>query len=244
MSDQKYLLGLDLGGTSVKGVAVTPEGQPLGTYHLAYDRALPLAFATTAAEVAAQARAEHGPAERIGLSAPGLVAPAGDRIAHMPGRFPGLEGFDWGGHLKRTEGVRVLNDAQAALLGEVWIGGARGASDVVLLTLGTGVGGAVMLNGHLLRGHTGKAGHLGHSSLDPAGTPDICGTPGSLEDAIGNHNISARSGGRFTTTRELLEAQHLHAYVVGTEDAHQSEYVPACEGRRAFLCGFDGSAGV
>lgn len=206
MRDQKYLLGLDLGGTSVKGVAVTPGGLTLGTYHQAYDLTRPLAFATCASEVARQAEAVHGRPERIGLSAPGIAAREADRIAHMPGRFPGLEGFDWAGHLQRPEGVRVLNDAQAALLGEVWLGAARGGSDVVLLTLGTGVGGAVMLGGRLLHGHSGKAGHLGHLSLDPAGPPDICGTPGSLEDAVGNHNIRQRSGGRFTNTLELIQA--------------------------------------
>jgi glucokinase len=75
-----------------------------------------------------------------------------------------------------------------------------------MITLGTGVGGAAMVHGRLLRGFTGKAGHLGHTCLDVAGTPDICGTPGSLEDAIGNWTIKARSGGRFETTHELVEA--------------------------------------
>ena len=206
MSAEKYLLGLDLGGTSVKGVAVTPAGKTLGTYHRPFELAQPLAFAAGASEVLALALEDWGQPERIGLSAPGIVAPEGHAIAHMPSRFHGLEGFHWGQHFKRKEGVRVLNDAQAALLGEVWLGAARGAWDAVLITLGTGVGGAVMVDGQLLRGHTGKAGHLGHISLDPNGPADICGTPGSLEDAIGNHNIAARSEGRFATTLDLIRA--------------------------------------
>ena len=76
--------------------------------------------------------------------------------------------------------VPVLNDAQAALLGEVWLGAARGAGNVVWLTLGTGVGGAAMVDGRLLRGHLGRAGHLGHICLDVDGERDIVNVPGSL----------------------------------------------------------------
>ena len=77
---------------------------------------------------------------------------------------------------------------------------------MVLFTLGTGVGGAAMVDGRLLRGHIGRAGHLGHASLDPDGPPDCAGTPGSLEVAIGNCTIQARSGGRFHTTHDLIAA--------------------------------------
>jgi glucokinase len=77
---------------------------------------------------------------------------------------------------------------------------------VILLTLGTGGGGAAMVDGRVLRGHLGRAGHLGHVSLDPYGPLDIVGTPGSLEDAIGEHNVAKRAGGRFQSTRELVKA--------------------------------------
>ncbi len=58
---------------------------------------------------------------------------------------------------------------------------------VLLLTLGTGVGGAAIVDGRLIRGHLGRAGHFGHVSLDPSGLPDIVAMPGSLEDAIVLH---------------------------------------------------------
>jgi len=201
-----YTLGLDLGGTSVKSVAVTTTGDTLGRFHEAFDLAEPMAFARCVASVVARASDALGAPARIGLSAPGIAAKDGRSIAVMPGRFDGLEGLVWADFLSRPDGVPVLNDAHAALLGEVWLGAARGCRDVLLLTLGTGVGGAVMSDGRLLRGHIGKAGHLGHVSLDPEGAPDICGTPGSLEDAIGNHNIAARTGGRFGTTHDLIRA--------------------------------------
>jgi glucokinase len=127
----------------------------------------------------------------------------------MRGRLRGIEGFIWTDFLESPKPVFVLNDAHAALLGEVWQGAAKGYRDVVLLTLGTGVGGAVLADGRLLKGQIGRAGHLGHISVNSDGAPDIVGTPGSLEEMIGNYNLSDRSGGRFTSTRELVAA-HLN----------------------------------
>src|SRR5262249_49928896 len=126
-------------------------------------------------------------------------------IAFMPSRLAGLEGLSWQEWIGLDTPVPVFNDGQAALLGEGWLGGAKGASNVVLLTLGTGVGGAAMVDGALLHGHLGGAGHLVHVSLDPEGARDIVNTPGSLEDAIGEHNLAIRSGGRFFSTRQLVE---------------------------------------
>jgi glucokinase len=124
----------------------------------------------------------------------------------MPGRLQGLEGLDWTRHLGTPRPVPVLNDAHAALLGEAWLGAARGFRDVILLTLGTGVGGACLADGRLLRGHISRAGHFGHICLDPDGAQDICNLPGSLEDAIGNCTLPARSGARFATTHDLVKA--------------------------------------
>jgi glucokinase len=135
-------------------------------------------------------------------------------IAYMRGRLEGIEGFVWTDFLASPEPVFVLNDAHAALVGEVWQGAAKGYSDVVLLTLGTGVGGAVLADGRLLKGHIGRAGHLGHISVNSDGAPDIVGTPGSLEEMIGNYNVSERSLGRFNSTRELVAA-----HVNGDADA-------------------------
>lgn len=202
----KTSIGIDLGGTSVKAVALSATGQLLAQEEVTFDLAQPMAFAHAASEAVRKLEHDSGrQADVLGLSAPGLAARDQRSIAFMPDRFPGLVGLDWGEWLGRPE-VPVLNDAHAALLGEVWCGAAQGASNVFLLTLGTGVGGAAMVDGRLLRGHSGKAGHLGHLSLDPEGPLDITHTPGSLEDAIGNHSIRRRSGGRFATTHELIQA--------------------------------------
>ncbi|MGE3311965.1 MAG: ROK family protein [Limisphaerales bacterium] len=203
-----YVLGLDLGGSSVKAVALSPDGDSLAEANRPFEAERPGHFAETVRDLAGdmiRARGGAAPAS-IGLSAPGLPARDGRSIAYLPNRLAGIEGLDWSEFLGLGVAIPVLNDAQAALVGESWLGAARGRSNVVLLTLGTGVGGAAMVDGHLLRGHVGKAGHVGHISLDPEGERDICGTPGSLELAIGNVTVSERSGGRYATTHALIDA--------------------------------------
>lgn len=202
-----YHLGIDLGGTSIKFVTVTSDGTILDRGQQSFDANKRLDFAHKIQEVVAALKSElNAPAASIGLSAPGLAARDGLSIAHMPGRLNGLEGLNWTTFLQSPKPVPVLNDAHAALLGEVWLGAAKGFTDAILLTLGTGVGGAILSDGKLLRGPMGRAGHLGHASLDPDGPPDIANAPGSLEDAIGNCTIELRSQGRFTTTHDLIKA--------------------------------------
>lgn len=206
-----YLLGIDIGGTKVKCIACSPEGERIERREVPTDDVGgasltgPPPFAVRVAMVVKEISATHGEPAGIGLAAPGLADRDGRRIAHMPGRLEGLEGFDWSGWLGHE--VAVLNDAHAALLGEVWLGAARGLRDVVLLTLGTGVGGAIYADGRLLRGSLGRAGHFGHLCLDVDGAPGITGIPGSLEDAVGQCSLKERSGGRFTMTWRLLEAR-------------------------------------
>lgn len=202
-----YWLGVDVGGTQVKVVAAGSGDQILGDFSGPTGDDGTDAWLGNVADLVREVVGRLGGAPTgIGVSAPGLEARDGRSIAHMPGRLAGIEGLAWGKLLGMSDPVPVLNDARAALLGEVWRGAARGAQDAILLTLGTGVGGAAMSGGRLLRGHIGRAGHLGHVSLDPWGGKDIVGTPGSLEDAIGECTLSARCGGRFSSTRQLVEA--------------------------------------
>jgi glucokinase len=228
-----YCIGIDLGGSSIKAVVVTAEGQTLTQTNLAFDPESKYDWAGKIAELVKEIERERNEsAADIGLSAPGLAAADGRSIAHMPGRLEGLEGLNWTKHLGRSRPVPVLNDAHAALLGEVWLGAARGLQNVIMLTLGTGVGGAAMVDGRLLRGHIGRAGHLGHSSLDPVGPPDCTGTPGSLEWAIGNYSMAERSGTRFQTTHELITA-HLR----GDADA-SAVWLKSVKALAAALCSF------
>jgi glucokinase len=199
-------IGLDLGGTRLKVLALSGNGEPIAeeSFETA-DDGTP-GWRERARDALRSVIGRCPSPARVGVAAPGLPARDGSCIAHMPGRLLGLEGLNWQHWLGLDWPVPVFNDGQAALLGECWLGAARGAANVVLLTLGTGVGGAIMVDGKVLRGHLGRAGHLGHVSLDPAGALDIVNTPGSLEDVIGEHNLMKRSSGKYRSTQQLVAA--------------------------------------
>jgi glucokinase len=167
----------------------------------------------------------------------------------MKGRLNALEGLDWTTALARGATVSasasapapapmsasmavrtsatvparvpVINDGHAALNAETWLGAGRGCRDLVMLTLGTGVGGAVLVDGRVLIGSTGRGGHLGHMTVNATGDKDIVNTPGSLEDAIGNCTVARRTGGRFMST-DALVAAHLHGDRAATRAWHAS----------------------
>ena len=202
----EYALGIDVGATNVKAVAVTPPGYILRQARFATKDGEAAPWAGAVRDYVRRHESGNGDAQWVGVASPGLVARDGRAITWMRGRMSEVQGFDWTDYLGRKQLVPVLNDAHAALLGETWIGAGRGVENAVLLTLGTGVGGAVLCDGKLLRGAIGRAGHLGHLSLNPEGSPDIVNTPGSLEDAIGDCTILARSDGRFETSAELVQA--------------------------------------
>ena len=205
--DMDYAIGIDIGGRNVKGVAATPAGKPLANAIIPTGNIDRKGWTKSIRETIEQLTSDVGrPAKWLGVAAPGLAARDQRSIAFMPGRFPGLEGLDWGKHLRFTAPVPVLNDAHATLLGEVWLGAARNKQNTALLTLGTGVGGAAIVDGQLLRGHIGRGGHFGHMSLNPDGAPDVANTPGSLENAIGDATVTLRSDGRFNSTRALIDA--------------------------------------
>jgi glucokinase len=233
MKPETYSLGVDLGGSSIKTIAVTPHGETLSRDNTDFDPTKHMEWAEKIRSLVDRIQRERGTlAAGIGLSAPGLAAADGRSIACMPERLQGLEGLDWTKFLGAAKTVPVLNDAHAALLGEAWVGAARGFKDVIMLTLGTGVGGAAIVDGRLLRGHIGRGGHLGHSSLDPDGPPDCAGAPGSIEVAIGNCTIQQRSRGRFQSTHELIAA-----HVKGDADA-TAIWLKSVKALAAAVCSF------
>jgi len=198
-------IGIDLGGTRIKAVALDRDGNLL---HQLYtptndinDKIWKQTIATTVKELE---RKLIFPDFVIGISAPGIPDQKNSCISHMPGRLQGLENFDWSSFLNHK--TFVINDAIAALMAEVKLGVAKDKRNVVLLTLGTGVGGAILIDGKPYQGNFQKAGHLGHIVIDHEDECDVTGMPGSLEDAIGNVTIQKRSLGKFNDTHALLEA--------------------------------------
>lgn len=198
-----FSAGFDVGGTNLKAVVLT-EGGEVVRRALRPSGPEPLAWRSPLRALCSEFTAEFGPIGRVGIAAPGLVPPSGDGVHWMIGHRSDLVGFDFAAEFPEAR-VRVANDGRAALWAEACYGAARGVRNAFMLTLGTGVGGAALVDGHLLEGALGRAGHLGHITLDADGPRDIVNTPGSLELAVGNVTIGQRQD-RYATTLELIEA--------------------------------------
>lgn len=199
-------IGIDLGGTNVKGLIINEKGEVLKQHYIPTQDNGDFAWRVNVKEMVdyLEGCTEHKIAG-IGMSAPGLPDEQNRCIAYLPNRLNGLENYKWGEYLGYA--TYVLNDAHSALMAEATFGAAKGYKNVVLLTLGTGVGGGIMINGQLYQGLAQMAGHLGHLSIDSQDDElSILGAPGSLEYAIGNYSIKKRSLGRFESTWQLTEA--------------------------------------
>lgn len=209
-------LGIDIGGSSAK-VTLLDDAASVSLRSLVTlaDRADdPDANRAVRVDVIAQAiaaaAAESGVAPAsVTVATPGIVDAAHRKVVSLPGKLAGLEGVDWTEALaahdpRHATPITVLNDGHAALLGEARLGAARGARDVAMLTLGTGVGGGVMIDGRLLEGRHRRAGHLGHISLDPYGPPSVFPTPGSLEWHVGDAYAAARTDGRYASNEAIF----------------------------------------
>ena len=205
MRPVQFAIGIDLGGTRIKGTALDAEGNVLHKlYTPTFDGDGAVWKNAVAETVNELLNKINGYDSVVGISAPGLPSHDHTAIAYMPGRMQGLENFLWQEFLQRP--TYVLNDAVAALIAETISGAAKNKKHVVMLTLGTGVGGAIMIDGKPYLGAFNKAGHIGHMVINEERDRDVTGMPGSLEDCIGNCTIEKRSKGKFTSTHDLLIA--------------------------------------
>jgi len=161
----------------------------------------------------------------IGLGIPGLIDFTTGVVEILP-NFPKMKGFPIIDELKKyfSYKLRYENDASAALLGEYRFGAGKGVDDLICFTLGTGIGGAVLIDGKLLRGPEGFAGELGHITLDPDGPLCGCGNRGCLEASASASAIVRRakeiiSEGKIKTSLSnyLERGEELNASIVAQE---------------------------
>ena len=180
-----FAIGVDLGGTNLRIAAVDEQGQLVEKVTLETKVALGRDHVISDMCGAIQRLAEKykNSAELlgIGVGVPGIV----DLHTGYLHDSPNLPGPDYPvraeieRHLKTT--VVLENDANAAALGEQWLGAARNFPDMAMITLGTGVGGALVLGGKIWHGMLGMAGEFGHTTIEPEGNPCGCGNRGCLE---------------------------------------------------------------
>lgn len=181
-------IGIDIGGTAIKAAFVGLSGELIESFQASSPRTVPALRDFVASIVA---RVKH-PVRGIGIGCRGIIDADSTRVRSSPGALCFLEGQLLSEAISAGDlPVCAENDARAALIGEVLWGSARGKRNVVMLTLGTGVGGAVLADGIILRGASGAAGHLGHTTIDPRGGLCICGNYGCLETHFSSRAIES-----------------------------------------------------
>jgi glucokinase len=181
----EYAIGLDLGGTNMRAAAIDRSGRVLdkvsGSSQLPGGRDALFDEMATAIETLRERQGREG-LSGIGVAVPGFIL-LKEGIVKNSNNIPALEDYPLRDDLEKRLGAKVVleNDANAAALGEKWMGTGRDVDDLILLTLGTGVGGGIICHGKVLHGTLGMAGELGHITVVPNGNPCGCGNHGCLE---------------------------------------------------------------
>jgi len=215
-----YAIGVDLGGTNLRVAAVDDSGTILATALLKTEVARARnevidELCGGVNQVLAQLKQSPGNNSGdgrlcgIGVGVPGLIDSESGMLLESP-NLPGWNDYDVRGEIERRLGTTVIleNDANVAALGELWLGAGRGMDSLCMYTLGTGVGGGLVIQGRVWRGWNGMAGELGHSNIEPQGHPCGCGSWGCLEQyasakAVARLAGEALAGGADTELRQL-----------------------------------------
>jgi glucokinase len=182
----ELICAVDLGGTNLRAAIIDRDGhlhQRLKFKTPATSNAAEIVSAIAEAVGACEDRAAAGAIQAVSVVVPGSVQHGTGVVVNAP-NIPSLAGFQLGVALENELNAPVLleNDANAAALGEMWKGAARGHRTIICLTLGTGVGSGIILDGELWRGIDGTAGEIGHTSVAPFGSVRCkCGNIGCLE---------------------------------------------------------------
>lgn len=225
------VLGVDIGGTKIAAGLVNGEGRILkqtrkpmvatGSAQAGLD-----AVISAIDEMAAMAAPEGG-FESIGICAPGPLDPHSGMILNPP-NLPCWRNFPLAAKIreKYKQTVHVDKDANAAALAETRWGAARGYHYVFYITLGTGIGTGLVLDGKVYRGNRGAAGEGGHMTIDPHGPICACGKPGCIEILAAGPAIGARARAKIATEpsrgQKILELAKGNVQAVASEQLAQA----------------------
>ena len=181
----EYAIGVDLGGTNLRAAAIGKNGELLektsGSTHLGAGRDAVIDDIVAAID-GVRLRLPGLRLAGVGIGVPGFILMDEGKIVGS-NNLPEMEGFPVRDAIEKRLGTPIIleNDANAAALGEKWMGAGRDVDDLILLTLGTGIGGGIISRGRVVRGQSGMAGEIGHITVNPTGNPCGCGNYGCLE---------------------------------------------------------------
>ncbi|HVF50138.1 MAG TPA: ROK family protein [Pyrinomonadaceae bacterium] len=188
-------IGVDLSRATMRAALVNGEGRILERREAPMERER---VSEQLAAVVTELRDLSPRVAALGIGIPGLVDPQTDRVI-ISADLPSVVRSDFHVELGRATGLRVEleNDANAAAYGEYSVGAGRGSRNMFYVTIGTGIGGALILGGHLWYGASGFAGEFGHITIDPEGNECSCGNMGCLETVASAPNIVRRTHERL-----------------------------------------------
>ncbi len=196
---KKYTIGIDIGGTKILAALLNEKFEILAENKLktrpekGFKRFL-ADIEDAVRQVVAEGGARRSQLLGVGVGCPGLIDAHRGYIAASP-NIPFLKNVHFGRELSKYLDLPVTlgNDVQTGLYGEHQFGAAKGYENAVGIFMGTGIGGALILNGQLFRGSTGSAGEVGHIMIDPNGPMCGCGHRGCLEALAGRMAIAAEA---------------------------------------------------
>jgi glucokinase len=221
---EPYSIGVDLGGTNLRVAAIDPQGNILEKVSAPANYTHgPAPIVAQIVEIVRRVRTtSSGVLKGVGIGVPGYIdIQAG--VVMGAANLPGFEGFPVRDEIQRHLATPILleNDANAAALGEKWLGAGRDVKNLILLTLGTGIGGGIVINGKVLHGNHGMAGEFGHMTVIPDGNPCGCGNCGCLEKHASATAIAAM-GRMMHFGREINSSQDVYDLALeGNERAHR-----------------------
>src|SRR3954454_187720 len=195
---KEYSIGVDLGGTNLRAAAVDRTGTILervsgGTQYIRGRDDNIRDIVTAIQEV--RARVGSDGLTGVGIGIPGFIQMERGVVIGSA-NLPSLDNFPVRDEIQKRLGTTIIleNDANAAALGEMWMGAGKSVKDLILLTLGTGIGGGIVVDGKVLHGFLGMAGEIGHMTVFPDGNPCGCGNCGCLEKHASASAIAAMGG--------------------------------------------------
>ncbi|HEX8775892.1 MAG TPA: ROK family protein [Pyrinomonadaceae bacterium] len=188
-------IGVDLSGKTMRAALVADDGRLLERREAAFDADH---LTQQVAQLVMELRDVSSSIGAIGVGVRGLVNPRTDRV-YISTDLPSVVHGDFHPELMAATGLRVelWNDANAAAYGEYKVGAGRGSRDMFYVTIGTGIGGAIILDGKLWFGASGFAGEFGHITIDAEGIECVCGNTGCLETLASAPNIVRRANERL-----------------------------------------------
>lgn len=199
----RIVVAADFGGTHLRAALVTAEGSVLGRRDVRTPTSEVPPEKTIAGVIGLLATVAQGSPDRpvaACIATAGIVDSMAGKVI-VAANIPGFRNLQLADPVSAKLGmpVYVENDASAAALGEARFGAGRGASSLLHVSLGTGIGGGIVLDGQLYRGAKGLAGEIGHMIIDPAGPRCVCGSRGCLEAMASGSALAERA-------RKLIES--------------------------------------